>query len=203
MMMNCSSVFRRAPIALGLVLLIQLIFVAVPLTAGTPALVSFNPTGVIPLPNSFVGYHFQPSDNIVISALGAYDDNGDGMGIVHEVGIWDAGMNLLGSVTVTTADPLTGEFRYANLSTPLALTLGTDYYIAGDVRAPDPYVYKADTIVWHPDISYIVSVFQSSSVFGFPAAIAATRQYMAVNMMIEEVVPTEADTWGKIKSLYR
>src|SRR3974390_2171216 len=60
------------------------------------------------------------SSNIVITELGYYDD-GDGLTGAHPVAIYDFSTgNLLGTATVTNANPLIGHFNYAPI-TPLTL----------------------------------------------------------------------------------
>src|SRR5215212_2755087 len=67
-----------------------------------------------------------------ITSLGFYDHNQDGIATSYQLGLWDAGQNLLATATVTPSSPLTGDFRYAAISpitigspsTPAAFTIG-------------------------------------------------------------------------------
>src|SRR5215213_58138 len=67
-----------------------------------------------------------------ITSLGFYDHNQDGIAANYQLGLWDAGQNLLATATVTPSSPLTGDFRYAAISpvtigspsTPAAFTIG-------------------------------------------------------------------------------
>ena len=65
----------------------------------------------------------------------------------HQVGIWDnLTESLLATATVQsgTSSALTGNFRYAALGSPLALTPGTTYVIGGyDPADPDAHVWDA------------------------------------------------------------
>jgi hypothetical protein len=67
-----------------------------------------------------------------ITSLGFYDNGQDGIATSYQLGLWDAGQNLLATATVTPSSPLTGDFRYAAIlpvtigtpSTPAAFTIG-------------------------------------------------------------------------------
>jgi hypothetical protein len=56
-----------------------------------------------------------------IYALGFYD-SGDGLATSYTLGLWDSAQNLLATAVVTPGSPLSGDFRYANI-TPV--TIGT------------------------------------------------------------------------------
>jgi uncharacterized protein (TIGR03437 family) len=112
------------------------------------------------------GFEFRVQAAISVTQLGFYDASSNGQPQAFQnapVGLWDITANtLLGSVTVTAADPLTGFFRYAALSTPIALNTtdtyavagitGTNYYTAGvppnssSVAVNAPVVYLAPAL---------------------------------------------------------
>jgi hypothetical protein len=79
------------------------------------------------------------ASNIEVTALGAYDNNGDGFvsGRVP-VGIYrESDDALLASTTVNSADPLIGHYRFASI-TPLVLVANTAYRVVG-VNLDDQY----------------------------------------------------------------
>ena len=112
------------------------------------------------------GFEFRVQAAISVTQLGFYDASSNGQPQTFQnapVGLWDITTNtLLGSVTVTAADPLTGFFRYAPLGAPVALNTtdtyavagitGTDYYTAGvppnssSVVVNAPVVYLAPAL---------------------------------------------------------
>jgi len=150
----------------------------------SPGVLSYNPLSVDSIPDFFVGYSFQSIVDLEIVSLAAYDHDANGLAVAHRVGLWAADQTFLGSVTVTSADPLAGSFRYHALSSPIPLTAGRTYYIAGEVTQPDPYVYEADTIVLDARIANLQSYFRSTFRFGFPNMRAVGREYLSVNFAI-------------------
>jgi len=74
-----------------------------------------------------------------ITALGFFDYTGLGLTVAHEVGIYDLGQHLLGSVTVPTGSgvPYHDGTRWADLSQSVALAANTGYMLAYHVQG-DP-----------------------------------------------------------------
>jgi len=79
-----------------------------------------------------VGWRFDVLSPVYVTGLGWYDQNHDGLGISHEVGIWDANGTLLTSVTVPsgTVARLNVQYRMADIS-PLLLSVGMGYVVGG------------------------------------------------------------------------
>ena len=82
------------------------------------------------LPQS-AGYVFTPLSDVVVSSLGFYDYQGDGLGESHPVGIFNNTGNLLTSAVVFsgTENPLENGFRYTDIA-PLTLSAGQSYTVA-------------------------------------------------------------------------
>jgi len=125
-----------------------------------------------------------------VTALGFYDNlNAIPMATNHDVGIFDTSGTLLASTTVTPTGFQVGLFRYASLSSPLLLTGGNDYYIAGVVNN-DGWVYQASNIVTDSFITYEGAYYHAStSLLTFPENYASDRQYMTVNFLMQSAVP--------------
>ena len=77
-----------------------------------------------------VGWQFTVLSSITLTGLGWFDQNGDGLQMAHEVGIWDSGGTLLTSALVPqgVAAPLDGLFRTESVA---ALVLGPGTYSVG------------------------------------------------------------------------
>lgn len=96
-----------------------------------------------------LGYEFTPNKNINVTALGYYDHGGDGLAGPSQVGIFNQATTLLipgASVTVPTSTGGTlvgngpdGYYRYQSLTTPILLTAGTTYRIAGETGSNTNY----------------------------------------------------------------
>jgi hypothetical protein len=161
--------------------------------AEVPALTSFTDPTVYYGQSHSLGYKFTANSNIVVSALGFYNDPQNAMKLAHDVGIFSNSGALLASTTVTTSGTQVGLFRYANLLASLNLISGTDYYVAGVVN-DDGWVYQANNIITSSNITYLGSYFHSSTnILTFPESYASDRQYMTVNFLIEtSAVPEPA-----------
>ena len=74
---------------------------------------------------------------VSISALGYFDLTGFGLSYAHQVGIYDLGRNLLGSVTVPTGPDVAYHdgTRWVGLATTVALSANTGYMLAFTMQA--------------------------------------------------------------------
>jgi hypothetical protein len=82
--------------------------------------------------NQNVGWRFDVLSPTYVTGLGWFDQNHDGLGTSHEVGIWDANGALLTSTIVpsSTAARLDIQYRVSDIS-PLLLSVGTGYVVGG------------------------------------------------------------------------
>jgi hypothetical protein len=89
-----------------------------------------------------LGYNFSTGSNaILVTALGIWDQGQDGLANAHTIGLWlNGGGPLIASVTVPagTGAPLSGQFRFVDLATPIQITgvfiIGASY-LASDADA--------------------------------------------------------------------
>ena len=86
------------------------------------------------------------STPLLVTALGLWDENLDGFGSSHVVGLWDNSGNLLGSVAIPsgTVATLSGEFRYITLASPVTLSAGTTYVLGATFSETDLDRYKVN-----------------------------------------------------------
>jgi hypothetical protein len=108
---------------------------------------------------STLGANLTVNTTITVTALGFWDssiaaDTDTGLNASHQVGIWNSnGTDLLASVTVPagTAGELIGQFRYADLTTPLVLTAGQTYLLGAAmsdvVSGSSQDLFRDNTIV--------------------------------------------------------
>jgi hypothetical protein len=89
-----------------------------------------NPPGVQTSDDSSRGYEFQLHRPIQVNALGLYDYMQDGLPATQTVGLWNASGDLLGRASLSTADSLSGLFRYESLAVPVVLSAGQNYILA-------------------------------------------------------------------------
>jgi len=108
------------------------------------------------------GYTFTVDSPILITALGVWDTSpGTPLDRPHPVGVWNAGGTLLASNTVLTNSPLTNDFRFVALSTPLPVTPGQTYTIGAfypntgtDAGTDQPLRSNATGFVQAPGLAF-------------------------------------------------
>lgn len=104
-----------------------------------------------------LGCQFQVgSSNVVVSHLGFFDSNGDGLAIDHNVGLFSSSLSspsVLGQVVVPAGATayFTNGFRWVPLDPPLLLLSNTTYVVAGVVSNSDGDSWQdAFTPTWNP-----------------------------------------------------
>jgi hypothetical protein len=135
------------------------------LAAPQPGIVFANLTGESLANGPFtLGWQFDLSQSITVTALGAFDDSQDGLAESHDVGIWNSAGNLMGMTTVSagTVDPLVNQFRYSSVS----FTLGPGTYEIGAL-----WLDGADNNTFQGDVTSFttgtgVSFIQNSYIAG-------------------------------------
>lgn len=98
-----------------------------------------------------LGWQFTANQDITVTDLGIYDDNGDGLAGQADIAIFtNAGVALVNtSLSAGAGTPLIDGFRYGSVA-PTALTAGTTYVIAS---------YLDDTYLdFDPSFSPVFSV---------------------------------------------
>jgi len=118
------------------------------------------------------GWEFDVLTPIDVIALGAFDDDNDGMDISHDVGIFRVSdQALLGSVTVNagTGDTLLSGFRYVSLGSSLSLAVDR-YVIVMTMPAGNGDLQSIlDTSVGTAaEIAYVTSAFDGGSSLAYP-----------------------------------
>ncbi len=117
------------------------------------------------------GLEFVPWVDVEVTALGYYDEGGDGLVNEHTVGIFEKSNRQLVSDTVTVdgGSTLEGSFRYEAI-TPVVLKGGTSYVVAGTTKAPyDPMAGGAGgtAAAWAPELRYVTYCYVIGD-FAFP-----------------------------------
>jgi hypothetical protein len=92
-----------------------------------------------------LGNVFTPTTNIAITSLGFFDYRDDGLGEIHQVGIFDNSGTLLASAFIPSGKEgnLVDHFRYADI-TPITLTAGQTYTVAALLLSSADVIGYAD-----------------------------------------------------------
>jgi hypothetical protein len=99
-----------------------------------------------------LGWEFTVSAPITVDALGALDRGGDGFAYgPQQVGLWKTDGTLLASVSVTSDDPLTSWWRFADI-TPITLEAGESYIVAS--QGGEGYLFFANGTT-APGVTYV------------------------------------------------
>jgi hypothetical protein len=124
------------------------------------------------------GYLFRAEVDMRVTALGAFDRDGDGFALSHQVGLWTTAGAELASATLGagTGDTLDGHFRYTDISSAV-LTAGTEYIVAATQFGGyngDWYAYFNDPagLMAAPGVTYLANRYGDYSTFAVP-----TNQY--------------------------
>jgi Domain of unknown function (DUF4082) len=159
---------------------------------------SMSGLSTTPSDTQSLGYRFTSNAAQVVTHLGYYDVGGDGLNNSHDVGLWNVGGALLGQVTVLPTSPVNNGFHYVALTVPVALSGGSDYYLAG-TTVGDDWVYQASSYTTNAAFTYVDSYYAPFPfVLTFPSTSAAgTREYFNVNLQAETSgVPEWSSMWA-------
>ncbi len=129
---------------------IGLTFLATNAIAGTPA-VTFDSLGVMSSSDVWnLGFEFLANTNTNVTALGSLTA-GVGSSPV-QVGLWNSSGTLLSSAYVNQSSATLNQFSYSSIG-PVALTAGSDYYVAS--AGYTSYGYYAVNASTAPQITYL------------------------------------------------
>jgi hypothetical protein len=147
-----------------------------------------------------LGWEFTLSENKTMTALGVWDEFGDGLAEDHLVGIWQvSGGAPLAVTTVTnSSSPFastenSGRWLFQDLPSPLILTPGR-YVIGanydGDV-GDDPVRIFTDSLSLAPGFFFNQNRFTTNPMTGldFPDSGGSARGFFGPNLMLGEAVP--------------
>ena len=118
-----------------------------------------------------LGFEFSVSSAQSVSALGVYDNLGNGLTAPAQIGIWSTGGTLLTSTTIVAGGgTLNGLFRYASI-TPFALTAGTHYIVGAYTTdlASSLGTGQSGTGNVNPLVTVYTDRYVNSSSFSFPS----------------------------------
>lgn len=131
--------------------------------------------------NQTLGYEFTPTANITVTALSYFDDAGDGLLGVHNVGLWTSAGTQLASAIIPAAvvAPIQDGFRYMTLTTPITLAAGQSYFVGGTSGGAsiDPYAQAATGVTLGPSITYVASASMADGIgnpLTFPGTTGST-----------------------------
>jgi len=140
-----------------------------------------------------LGWKFTVNAKITITALGFYDDTGNGLFQSHDVGLYNTFGHFIEQVTVTNADPLIGHFRYHNLATPVFGVPGSDFVIAAETGFEN-YTWNTTGFTVNPDIHFVQARYTASTVLAFPDTIEShlSNGYFGPDFLFTPTVPEPA-----------
>jgi hypothetical protein len=137
------------------------------------------------------------SADVIVSSLGVWDSNSDGLSFTKPVGLWNSSGTLVASATVPsgTAGTLVGEFRYTPV-TPIILSHGQQYTIGAFYSSTDPdqlHDHSA-TPTMSSDFGTYVARFDGGARFSQPTGGASGVEYTGPSFQYTPV--PEPATWA-------
>ena len=141
-----------------------------------------------------LGFQFSTNEPLTISALGFYDDGGDGLAASHDIGVFDSVGNLVVSTTLQAGagGTLFGNFRYVSI-VPSMLDGNQQFTIAatsGGLADPWAYGFLDSTLSGFSNDPAITigedgAVYIYSSALQYPTAHYNYSLYAGPNFMID------------------
>ena len=159
---------------------------------------SFTPSGTTVFGGAgsdTFGWGFSLSSPLVVTQLGVWDQNGDGLGQSHLVTIWDSTGTQVAQGTVPSGTgPETNSFRYVSIGPVLLAagnyTIGAFYVALGS----DVASASASAISTAPGVTYAGSRSIAGNAFPPTDALAIPNSYFGPNFQFTS--PTSAPDTG-------
>jgi hypothetical protein len=144
-----------------------------------------------------LGYEFDVLAPVDVVGLGFFDSFQDGLTESHPVGIYDSTGTLLVSSIISAGDPLSGHFRYHDIS-PFRLSVGNGYRIAA-VNGSEAYGLRALDFTVDASLRFIQNRYSvaNTSTLVFPDANTWADDdpgYFGPNFQLVRVL--EGETWA-------
>lgn len=162
--------------------------------SAAPILSVTNTTGYLLVNPPFtLGFSFTAQNAMNLTALGIFDDSQNGLAESHQLGLWDAGGNLLASATIGsgTSGTLIGNFRYVDLATVVTLAAGQTYQIGAlYTSGADPLIFPglATGFTTDPSIAFLQATFAGGGTLVNPNVPAgASPSYFGPNALLSPV----------------
>ncbi|MFT4844217.1 MAG: hypothetical protein ACI90M_004699 [Candidatus Azotimanducaceae bacterium] len=163
-------------------------------TAPSPQILNFNATR---------GWLFRVEEDVLLTSVGMWDHNADGLLTNHALQIWSGdGSNVLltSQIPSGTAAPLRGpaqgpgRFRYHSVPTT-RLYAGQQYVIGMQVAGDDFLNDGVSSITSSAAVTWLEDRFTSSG-FSFPTFSVGTNTYFGPNFMFESLRDATVATTG-------
>lgn len=116
-----------------------------------------------------VGFRFDVNTPIILSDIGVWNGDADGLTSNHMVGLWDSAGNLLTSGTVSTGGDTVGDWTYADVS-DVTLNVGERYTLGALYNSADgdSYISSPTSMSLAPEINPTTNgVFPATGSLGF------------------------------------
>lgn len=132
-----------------------------------------------------LGWQFQATQAITVTALGYYNAGGDS----HQVGIYAlGGGSPLVTATITSADTPYGNWHFESLTSPLVLSAGT-YRIVGQSKSTS-YAYEVNGLSVDPRIQLQNGYFAGGGALAYPTTATSWAGYFGPNFQLASPPPS-------------
>lgn len=148
-----------------------------------------------------IGFAFSVNTAVNVTALGYWDEGGDGLVTSHDIGLWDSTGTLIATLIVPngTGGTLQSGFRFVNLGAPVALAVGN--YVLGGFTGVPPTGGLGDRFLIEPTLAVAPQLSFGQDRFITGASLALPTQtspflsaaFFGPNLLIEVPVPPNGD----------
>jgi hypothetical protein len=148
-----------------------------------------------------LGFDFTVHSALLVTHLGIFDQNANGLGASHQVGLWTNTGSLLAQVTIPsgTAATLDDSFRYLALDTSVLLNPGV-YVVGARMDGFEIYAQKATIENLTGLVSYGTSrLHNADTSFTYPEKVnpfGDNAAYFGPNLKVEAVSQNVPDSGG-------
>ena len=151
--------------------------------------------------NFMTGWAFTTSNTITVTALGLWDEGGNGLTRAYQVGIWNAGgtLRVSGTVPERESGMLIDGFRFANVGSTV---LSPGSYVIGALYPDDDdrFVHEA-SVTMAQGITHDGGRFRFGAGFAFPTTAPNPifeAGYFGPNFRFTTAVIPEPGTWALV-----
>jgi hypothetical protein len=137
------------------------------------------------------GWAFTPTGDLLVTALGVWDERGTGFVNAHDVGLFLRDDTPIASRTIQagTGSELFGQSRYEAI-TPVTLTAGTEYYLLANNFLIDHYVFGTGAVGYAPEVTWQGFVDgTTNSIFSDPLFNGGLPGNLGPNFVFERAIP--------------
>ena len=151
-----------------------------------------------------MGYSFRTNQDVYATHLGVYDAFGNGFtfGGTQRAALYTANRSLLATTTVSSSDPLIGNFRYAPIQNSqgqeIFLPAGQTFVVTANTAPEGWAAANRNTFQVDPRISFLNARFGGGNNANFPNSRRGNPDFFGGNLIVTTPEPSSLVLFGLI-----